>query len=95
MQNSNDNMKVVGALLLGAAVGAALGVLFAPNKGSKTRKMLAGGVKDLTDDLGEKIKEQVTSLRNKADNLEETAEGKVTELVHNAKNKVEVLKHAH
>ena len=42
----------VGKFLLGAAVGAGLGILFAPQKGSDTRKML----KEKMDELIKKAK---------------------------------------
>ncbi len=55
MENSNNNGKLIGALLIGAAIGGALGILFAPDKGSVTRKRIAGKADDLTDSLKEKF----------------------------------------
>ena len=55
MENSNNTGKMIGALLIGAAIGGALGILFAPDKGSETRKKLVGKADDLTDNLKEKF----------------------------------------
>lgn len=55
MNNSDNAGKIIGALLLGAAIGAGLGLLFAPDKGSETRRKIFEDVKDLTDDMKEKV----------------------------------------
>ena len=55
MEKSNHNTgKIIGALLVGAAIGGALGILFAPDKGSVTRKKLFSKGEELKDTLKEK-----------------------------------------
>lgn len=46
------NFKGLGKFLAGAAIGAGLGILFAPKKGSETRREL----KEKLDDLANKVK---------------------------------------
>ncbi len=38
----NNTVKILTALIAGTAIGVVAGVLFAPNKGSETRKKLKG-----------------------------------------------------
>ena len=47
MSSSNNNSIL--ALLAGAAVGLGLGILFAPDKGTKTREKIKDGLDDLKD----------------------------------------------
>ena len=51
--------KFVLALFGGVAAGLALGVLFAPDKGSKTRKNLSSTAKDFVDRIISKAEEMV------------------------------------
>ncbi len=80
MENSNDTVKVIGSVLLGSIVGAAIGVLFAPHKGSKTRRMLMNGAEDISDEIKSANKEEIQALRVKADELENMASEKITSL---------------
>jgi gas vesicle protein len=85
--------KIIGAVLLGAAAGIALGVLFAPGKGSETRKKLIDGAKDLAEDLKENFSETVNNILNKAEEAQEIAEGKLVEFKESIKENVDQINH--
>ena len=57
----SDSGKFLVGLLTGIGIGAAIGVLLAPDKGSATYKKLEGAIKDASKDLRafseEKIKQ--------------------------------------
>ena len=65
----NDNAKVVAALLAGLAAGAALGILFAPEKGTETREKLNDSLKDLGDAIKERTAEQLDHLNDFKDKV--------------------------
>lgn len=55
MSNSNNTGKIIGAVLAGVAIGGILGMLFAPDKGSETRKKILAKGEDLKDMVQDKI----------------------------------------
>jgi len=60
-----DTGKVLLGLLAGMAAGAVLGVLFAPDKGVRTRKKICREGEELTDDLKEKFDEFIDNITDK------------------------------
>ncbi len=84
MEKSNNVGQVVGALLIGAALGGIAGVLFAPNKGSDTRRKImdngediADAVKDKLNDFLEEVKKEVEVVKTKANEMLEAAVAQV------------------
>lgn len=79
-----DSGKVLGALLLGAAAGAALGLLFAPEKGTEMRKKIMETGDDLIGELSDKIEEGKKALSDLKDRAMNKAMEKGEELAVNA-----------
>jgi len=81
--------KVVAGVVAGMAAGAALGVLFAPAKGSKTRKKLLRKKDDAIDEVKERVDELVTGLTEKL----QAAKTEVTNMLyHKAGNHLDELR---
>jgi gas vesicle protein len=83
-----DSGKILTALFIGAAAGAAAGLLFAPDKGTETRRRLAGAAQDLADQAQDRWSEGKTALKNVRDRVTNGAE----ELADKATNRVDALK---
>ena len=76
----NDNGKVVIALLAGLAAGAALGLLFAPEKGSETRDKLSQSLKDLGDSIKEKAADEINNLTSLKDKVVDSIKNKLRDV---------------
>lgn len=67
--------KMLGALLVAAAVGATIGILNAPGKGKDTRKKIASKAKDVKskfNDLVDELKCEYEEIMEKARDYSET-----------------------
>lgn len=81
--------KIILGVLAGLAAGAALGILFAPDKGEKTRKKIAGRAKDLKN----KMTKAAKNLGKKAEAMKDEAAEKLAEAGNSAKQKANALTH--
>lgn len=66
--------KLLTGVLIGAAAGAILGVLFAPDKGSETRGKISKKSSDLKNNVKDKINDLVDGISSHYENVKSEAE---------------------
>lgn len=81
--------KVLLGALAGIAIGAVVGVLLAPEKGSDTRKKISKKGQDLADD----VKCQVEGLKDKYNNIVDTVVSKVDSFANKGEEIADNVKH--
>jgi gas vesicle protein len=79
------NTDVVVGVLSGLAVGVLLGVLFAPDKGSNTRKKIAQKGTDLKDNLKGSFSDFIASVEDQYSNFSSNTD----EVLEEGKSKLE------
>ena len=77
------------ALLTGAAIGAGIGILYAPDKGSKTRDKLSKEAKRAQKKLNKQIQETSSTLSDRAQRAKISFEQKLNETLSSASYKAD------
>ena len=80
--------KILLGVVAGIATGALLGVLFAPEKGSETRRIIGQKKDDLTDDLKDKFNSFLDTISQKF----ETVNDEVSDFTDKAEIKINEMK---
>lgn len=80
--------KVIVGTMAGLAVGTVLGILFAPDKGSVTRKQIMDKGNDCVDGLKSKYKELADTVKEQFESIK----GEISDLTADVKSKYEDAK---
>ncbi|MBW4358900.1 YtxH domain-containing protein [Flavobacterium taihuense] len=86
---SNNTGNTIVAILVGAAIGAGVGILFAPDKGSKTREKLKDGFDDAKHNLQDKFHEVSEKVIGKAMVAKDDIDGNFENIVSTLSHKTE------
>lgn len=71
MKNSNNNAgSIAGGFIIGALIGSAVGILFAPHKGKKTRKIIGNAVVKNVEIITSKIGNFTTKVEEEVEDIE-------------------------
>ena len=86
--SKNKGITLV-ALLAGVAIGAAVGILFAPDKGSNTRKKMKSDFDDAKDKFGKEIENAKQKFKGQYSSTKHDVEGSYDDLLNNLSHKAE------
>ena len=86
---SNNAGSTLVAILAGVVVGAGVGILFAPDKGSKTRKKVKEGFDEAKNELNHKFDKVSSQLSQKLTTAKFDLEDTYQDLVSNMSHKTE------
>ncbi len=65
--------KIIAGIAAGIAAGTVLGILFAPDKGTDTRKKIAQKVTDFSDGFKSKVKSLLAEVEDEYNNAKDVA----------------------
>ena len=88
---SDNTGKTVLALLAGAAIGAGLGILFAPDKGSETRRKIKEGLDHEKDILKHRLSEVTDNIKSKFSKAKRDLESEFDHMLANSDHKREEI----
>lgn len=74
---SSTNGKVFFGFLVGAALGAAAGLLFAPRSGVETRQVIKDKSKEYSDNLAERIDSKLSDIKKYVGNVADNTKARV------------------
>ena len=87
----SNTAQTILAVLTGAIIGAGVGILFAPDKGSKTREKIGKEASKAQKNVKEKFQQTSSVLREKAQIARENFEHKLTDTLSFARHKADDL----
>ncbi len=87
--SDNNSGNILLALLTGAAIGAGVGILYAPDEGKKTRKKIKTKVVDAKHDITERLTHAREELTKTVDEKREAFEHKLEDSIANMSYKAD------
>lgn len=81
-EQSGHTLSALTGLVIGGLVGALTMLLFAPQPGKKTRAELQTGALELRDRTAETVKDTITQVKTKANQIKADVQIKVQDLEH-------------
>ena len=86
---SKDSGTVMLALLTGAAIGAGIGILYAPDKGDKTRDKIGKKAKQTKNEIANRISKATDQLTQTAESKKQDFEASLEKTISNMSYKAD------